>query len=181
MPRFRSTQTNTQSWVLFLLSWALPLFKYKRENISRLFLITPCSVILPALSSNMSKLLITGATPRPPPGGSFQRRKEIATFVRADNIREFSLYVQALRRHYISSPVDLPNLVTVQRSYIIDPRVKRTPRSPRPPRLWAGTPITGSEAFMACPTLIGTSHLVKAVATVSTEPLFSLLGTGLMS
>lgn len=48
----------------------------------------------------MSKLLITGATPKPPPGGRHEPRLEIATFVKENNIRQFSLYVQALQVVY---------------------------------------------------------------------------------
>ncbi|KIJ48608.1 hypothetical protein M422DRAFT_247459 [Sphaerobolus stellatus SS14] len=43
-------------------------------------------------------LLITGATPRPPPGTVVNPRIEIATFIR--DIRQFSLYVQALQALY---------------------------------------------------------------------------------
>jgi hypothetical protein len=140
----------------------------KRGTVSRLFIIiTPQWFSFCPHLTNMSKLLTTGATPRPLPGQPYAPRLEIATFVRETNIMQFSLYIQALRRWYIVSAVHMSDSLE-QSAYITSQRL---------PRL----PITKLEAFTANHTSIGTSRLVSTLATVSIGPLFSLRGTDHMS
>ena len=72
-----------------------PIRRSKLNNKVSPLSVTPQQLPLYPLNS-MSKLLITGATPRPPPGVASPPRLEITAFVKEENLKQFSLYIQAL-------------------------------------------------------------------------------------